>query len=416
MPIIGLTDQIQPKYPRLGKLRKGGERPANGNAPGPDLDHFRFVSENEEIVAAFVEAYGETPRLINVYLPHATPAEAFPTWAEVWGATGLVHRCDGKNMTIWLEEGKYIRGSKPCMGGHKDNDYLKDAVGRLDVVIPELVMAGYVGYVTLETHGKHDMLGILSTLQAVSDEGRRDLRGIPFVLRRVQESVSTPGFGKQAGKRSRVNKWLVKLEPASTWVQIQMGLRAAPVELEGVETEQLESGLVVDATTGELLPNAPAPVNAPTAPAPKPANNNGAKPPEEKPAPVKEPIAEQISAIGNRLWPGIWAEKKKALADAYSQDGKINLPGVLNFVQKREQNIRDLKQYIEHVEKSWPGFGNMVEPAIAEAEKGGISPVDLYELLQGIQQASVSGKDNPADRVAIMLSALTEMQIPMEFR
>jgi hypothetical protein len=251
-PIIGLTDEIQPRYPRLGKLRKGGERPASGNAPGADLDHFRFVSENEDIVGAFVDAYGETPRLINVYLPYASTADAFPTWAEIWGATGLVHRCDGRNMTIWQENGKYLRGSKPCTGGHKENDYLRDAVGRLDLVIPELVMAGFVGYVTLETHGKHDILGILATLQAVSDEGRRDLRGIPFVLRRVQESVSTPGFGKQAGKRSRVDKWLVKLEPAASWVQMQLGFASAQAqELPAPDSlVELESGMVVDAKTG----------------------------------------------------------------------------------------------------------------------------------------------------------------------
>lgn len=225
MAIIGLTDEIAPRFPRLGKLRKGGEKTEKGF--GPDLDHFRFTSDDPAVVEAFISAYGNEPRLINIFIPHAHPVDAFQTWAEIWGATGLVHRCDGKNMTVWLENGKYSRGSKPCPGGHEKNDYLNDAVGRLDVIIPELVMAGHVGYVTLETHSKHDLINIMGVLQAASDEGRRDLRGIPFVLRRVQESVSTPGFGNQAGKRSRVNKWLVRLEPHPDWVQVQIGMSKA---------------------------------------------------------------------------------------------------------------------------------------------------------------------------------------------
>jgi len=245
-PIKNLTDNITPRFPRLGKLKKGGERPENGKAPGQDLDHFRFVSENPAIVQAFTDAYGETPRTIQVYIPYPTPDEAFPTWAEVWGATGLLHRCDGETMTVWQENGKYITGEKPCPGGHKDNDYLRDAVGRLDLIIPELIEAGYVGYVTLETHGKHDIRAILQTLHAVYEarsSNELGLRGVLFNLRRVQESISTPGFGNQAGKRSRVNKWLVKLEPAADWMRLQLEMaRSAQMLPAGDETPQLESG------------------------------------------------------------------------------------------------------------------------------------------------------------------------------
>ena len=262
-PIKNLTDQITPRFPRLGKLRKGGERPENGKAPGQDLDHFRFVSENPAIVQAFTDAYGETPRTIQVYIPYPTPDEAFPTWAEVWGATGLLHRCDGETMTVWQENGKYITGEKPCPGGHKDNDYLRDAVGRLDLIIPELIEAGHVGYVTLETHGKHDIRAILQTLHAVYEarsSNELGLRGVLFNLRRVQESISTPGFGNQAGKRSRVNKWLVKLEPAADWMRLQLEMaRSAQMLPAGDETPQLESGEdgIIEGQVVE--PQAPAP-------------------------------------------------------------------------------------------------------------------------------------------------------------
>ena len=61
------------------------------------------------------------------------------------------------------------------------------------------------------------------------------------MLRRVQESIGTPGFGKTAGKRTRTDKWLVKLEmPQQLWTVLD-----APAD-----TPQLEDG--IDTVTGEI--------------------------------------------------------------------------------------------------------------------------------------------------------------------
>ncbi len=59
MTIVGLTDDVAPRFPRLGKLRKGDEKPENGKAPGKDTDHFRFDSPDEKIAQAFIAAYGD---------------------------------------------------------------------------------------------------------------------------------------------------------------------------------------------------------------------------------------------------------------------------------------------------------------------------------------------------------------------
>ena len=126
----------------------------------PEQHHFRFTSDDPEIVAEFHNAFGKEPRSLLVYIPHARPEDAFPTWCEIWGASGMIHRCDGENMFVWLEGHLYVRGTKPCPGGHTDDDPLADSVGRLDIIIPELVRAGYVGYVTIETHSKHDLIHI----------------------------------------------------------------------------------------------------------------------------------------------------------------------------------------------------------------------------------------------------------------
>jgi len=214
MAIRGLTDTVLPTFPRIGKLRKGGPRPESGRRPGKDLEYFRFTSDRPDVVNAFQAVYGDEPQEIDVYLPYARIEDNFSCWKEHWQAGGLLHRCDGETCTIWLrEDGSYSQEPKPCPGGCKE-------VGRLSLILPPLIRAGYVGYVTMETHSLHDILAIQAALMAtVEARGQEDLRGIGFCLRRVAENISTPSTG---GKRVRRIKWLVKLEPAAAWVAAQL--------------------------------------------------------------------------------------------------------------------------------------------------------------------------------------------------
>jgi len=224
MPIKGLTtrNDITPRFRTLGKLRKGGEKTPKGY--GPDLNHFRFTSDVPEIVEAFTAIYGEQPRAVNVYLPYETTEQNFATWKELWAASGLQHRCDGETMQIWLgKDGKYHRDPQPCPGGC-------DEVGRLEVIIPELIAAGFIGTVTLETHSLNDMIAITQVLLKAEELSGGDLRRVQFTLRRVPERISVPGWGDNKGKRQRVEKWLVKIEPSVDWAQAQMALSRDTVD------------------------------------------------------------------------------------------------------------------------------------------------------------------------------------------
>jgi Recombination directionality factor-like len=216
MTIVGLTDGIVPRYPRLGKLRKGGEKSANGY--GPDLDHFRFVSPYPEVAKAFHGSYPNKPNQIRLFIPHDTVEDAFSTSCEVWNKTGLVHRCDGQTMSVWREGARYVRGAKPCTGGHRDGDPHRDALGRLEFIIPQLVEKGFVGYVSLETHSLNDILNISRVLAAIY-KSHGTLAGVEFVLKRVKENISVPGWGEHKNDRARVDKWLVRLEPSVEWVK-----------------------------------------------------------------------------------------------------------------------------------------------------------------------------------------------------
>jgi hypothetical protein len=272
---------------------------------GKDQEFFRFTSERPEVIAAFEEAYGVEPALISVYLPYADVERNFACWKEKWTAGGLVHRCDGETMTVWLDSaGKYQRTPRPCDGGC-------DEVGRLTVIIPELVRAGYVGYVVLETHGINDVLFIQASLMAAWETRAGNplgLRGIQWALRRVKEKISTP---MPNGKRARRDKWLVKLEPAADWVQLQ--LQAAhnatmmlpagdatptPEPAGGIDPDDIEDR-TIDAD-GVVVQPEPEPSDLVPEPAP-----NGTAQPEQgtmtKCADCGEPIMGHQVA-GGKLW------------------------------------------------------------------------------------------------------------------
>jgi hypothetical protein len=208
MPIKRLQrTEGQPQFPNIGKLRKGGERPESGKAPGKDLDYFRFTSDDDRAMAMFEAAYGKEPQAINVYLPMPTTDENFSSWQEAWVAGGLQHRCDGETCTIWLKpDGTYSQEPKPCPGGCKE-------VGRLMVIIPELQR---MAYVTAETHSINDIITLTDNLNAIESIAGT-LTGIPFILKRVAKEISTPAGN---GKRARRTKWMLSIEVDPVWAAL----------------------------------------------------------------------------------------------------------------------------------------------------------------------------------------------------
>lgn len=233
MPIVGMTDNITEAWPTLGKLHKGSKKKKNGQM-GDDLTYFRFTSDRPDVLKAFQAVYNEQPTIINVFLPYPN-AEApdqdgegcFMAYCEKWNASNtLLHRCDGEYVTRYYnDEGKYIDptpGTMQCPGGCTQ-------VGRLFIIIPELLAAGHVGQVTLETHSIHDIRSILKSLlrTAKTRHGNPDgLIGVRHTLQRVDEMVSSPSWKDEPKtKRHRVQKSLVKLVPEATWVQMQLEAR-----------------------------------------------------------------------------------------------------------------------------------------------------------------------------------------------
>jgi len=199
VPIKRIQENLRNAFPDIGELRKGGPKTERGI--GEELDHWRFTSDRPEIVQSFIAAYGEEPRLLHVYLPYATVDENFEAWQEEYGSSGLMHRCDGEMMVRWRgADGKMHDDPKPCpyASGEKTRKDDKDGcvpTGRLHLILPELVRAGYVGYVTLLTGAVNDIASITASLKDAAERRKGNpngLRGIEWTLRRHYEKISTP--------------------------------------------------------------------------------------------------------------------------------------------------------------------------------------------------------------------------------
>jgi hypothetical protein len=249
--IKGLTDRGA-TFPRIGELRKGGEKTASGI--GRDLDYFRFTSDDKDATEAFKSAYGEQPRSIRCYLPYSTPEQNFGAWMEEWQAGGLIRRCDGETINISRATAGngYNKNPLPCIKASGKPCGCKQ-VGRLMVIIPELRRFAYVVALTTSIN---DIIEIHANLTAAV-QIRGDLRGVPFILSRKPRDISTPD-PKDPTKRVRREKWLLSIEPAPAWVQEQIAQLPAfdePAMLPEPDDDEPPALKVIEPTKTESTSN-----------------------------------------------------------------------------------------------------------------------------------------------------------------
>lgn len=277
MAIKGLTNR-RPSFPEIGQLRKGAPKPERG--PGRDLKYFRFESDDADATARFRTVYGDEPTSIRVYLPFATAGENFEAWQEHWIAGALQHRCDGQTCVLWLQGQRYRTDPAPCPHAALDKaerDRCKP-VGRLKVVIPELRR---LAYVTVLTGSIHDIISLSEQLAAL-ESLRGDLRGVPMILRRAPREISMPGSN---GKRTRVEKWLLSIEAAPSWVDLQLAAQERAALPEGAPPRPLLPAPAASQETGEVWPD-----DEGDGEAAKPAEPVEPRPPAEPPAAQPDPL------------------------------------------------------------------------------------------------------------------------------
>ena len=231
MSIKGLTDRKDTGFPSLGKLRKGDKK-VDEKRPGKDLpDYFRFTSDMPGVEEAFYKAYGEEPNELTFFFAYPEMEKNFDTCKEKWLAGQILHhRCDGEMCSRWLDEesGEYKTAGQngveaiPCMGGCKE-------VGRMEIVLPALVEAGFVGTVTVETHSINDLVAIDKALRSgemlINQWGWR-ISQVPWFLYRTTKTIGRPRTASEREKlkslRGTTDKSLLFVTPDSEWMAAQV--------------------------------------------------------------------------------------------------------------------------------------------------------------------------------------------------
>lgn len=240
MPIKGLTDK-QAMFPKVGKLFKGSKKKKNAagkEIQGDDLSVFRFETDIPSFKKAFNKLYENAdcvtikdsegnimPREIECVLFGVNEQDVFDGYMEEWDGSKLIRRCNGEKIIQFYDtaKGKQSFVPKDCL--MECGQCKCKPGGKLKVYIPGLIKnAGAMGYVLVETHSINDVISLSQSVKAIQDMVGH-LNGVPVILYRVEESVSTPDY-KEKGKRVRRKKWLVKLRLHNQWVmdKVEQGL------------------------------------------------------------------------------------------------------------------------------------------------------------------------------------------------
>ena len=231
MAIKNMTDKGL-SFPQIGMIRKGAKKETN--APGKDLPYFRveFAETEKKSAADFLATYKDQPRTLRIILPFNDIPRMWDAWYEAYTAGRMVARSDGEYIiyqcahdgTILVKDGVDVATGLPkphpvdmwAGNDYKGNGVKFKAVGRLNVIIPELKRAAYL---TLQTTSIHDITNISAQLAGFYALNAGQIAGIPFYLRRTPRAVSVP---KPDGSRVRMMKSLISIEADPDWVALKL--------------------------------------------------------------------------------------------------------------------------------------------------------------------------------------------------
>jgi hypothetical protein len=229
MPIKGLTDRGV-AFPQIGNIRKGAKK--EPTKPGADLSYFRveFDERETKAIAKFNQLYPDgKPTAMTILLPFDQIERVWNPWREAYVAGALLHRCDGEfvNYAINPQTGEVIVKNGLDLNGQpvkctlqNDPDKRKRCkpTGRLHVIVPELER---LAYLVVHTTSTHDIGKISDQLAAIKEINGGHIVGIPLILRRRPEKISTPTG--ENGKRERRVKSLISIEADPEWVSLKIG-------------------------------------------------------------------------------------------------------------------------------------------------------------------------------------------------
>lgn len=251
MPIARIERQLAAQgvlgnFPRLGKLRKGGEK--TEKSAGRDLDYFRvtFEPQYEHLREPFVEQFGDkSTEFRNVFLAADSADQAFKYFYEQWAHARLLRRCDGEQIGVeFIQDAQYYSNTpRECTCDELKPDCKLH--GRLDIVLPEFFdRTGVWGKFTIETHSIYDVIAIRSAMIVAGTFAasipQTAFWSIPFRIGRAMRPVPVTINGKRSIKP--MSLLFAEIEPEFNQKVVNPRLTAP--------TQKLLAG--VNAETGEL--------------------------------------------------------------------------------------------------------------------------------------------------------------------
>lgn len=253
MPIASIKASLANRgeaFAQIGVIRKGAPKVVKTNASGAkyetvggDLSYFRFVFDENETEAAKIitDLYGNEPNNIRVRLPLGEVWKVWEFWLEAYTAGAMIARIgehpeikDGCEYVCYQLDPK--TGNKLVVNwrstdtgepvkydGRPVHQYTTSKglqlvypkpVGRLSVIIPELRRLVYLVVNTTSWNDCNNITRQLYALDTVQKMYGHTIAGVPLILRRRLDEVSTTGDGG----RARRKKWLISLEVDLPWV------------------------------------------------------------------------------------------------------------------------------------------------------------------------------------------------------
>lgn len=217
MPIKWI-DESTPRLSVIGTLNKGAPKNDKGYS-GKDLNqHFRFASDDPEMLEAFEQTFGvdsnhpfPVAEKVEIGFPLGNPADVFEYWIESWGKNNtlllrgdgekLVSRFNGGTKERWDEGDPNAPDHPRHPDGHeKAGQTVGDSKGYLKVTVPAL---GTNGAVTLTVGSSLEIRMIKSEIEA---EYQRKGTLIHSRATLYRKPVKRPRAGQ-----APVTKWLVHI-------------------------------------------------------------------------------------------------------------------------------------------------------------------------------------------------------------
>ena len=403
-PTRGLGN-IQPGrvLPILAEIKKGGRKTTyieNGvtkTSIGPDLNHFRFVyNEDDPDVARFITGLGGEPRAIPFVFPYAELDRNFEPNNDCYKGGILIHRCDalapaGQPARLWkaLDPNTYHptvlkgfdlkTGEEAYCNGEpvyrtQKAEYHCSLAARLHIAPLGIGKPGEFTMVIKSPIDARMLRGQLKTiLDEMTPETRRgSLMGVPLILKRVLRDI--PYIDEKDGKRKVLSSWMVEIEPdanfARAWLRyavqgvyeaMTIGPGGEPALtsrdlLEAPEPEE-EKGPSLEALSDyDAIPDLsdqPAPESAAPTQEPTTATTTAAPAPTTQPAKTRKLAKVKASADkAFRTAADEWAKQytryagkdghadynhvlAAALAEGYAEVTETNIRAVLEQVGQR---------------------------------------------------------------------------------